>query len=355
MRPQHLTASSSRLAPFSKWLLSILLFVLPILLYAQRPRPPVRAVPRTLIIDTDAAGDDLMAIAFLLSRPDIRIDAITIANGTAHVVPGGRNVLRLLELAGRRDIPVFLGRETPLSGGVEFPAEWRRAADELSGVSLPEPTREPASQPAAEYLARRLSDAARPVQVLALGPLTNLGEAFSNAPRAARIVRQIVIMGGAVRIPGNLGDGGYFKTQNTTAEWNVFADPSAAKIVLTCGVPLRLIPLDATQRVPIQMALLEQFESHGKTPLARFVGQVLAANRDSIKQGIYFAWDPLAAVALVHPTVASFRPLSIGISDKPEELGRTLEMPRQRANALVALDADAEQFRTVFLSAFGVR
>ena len=355
MGPQHLTSSTSRLAPFSKWLFSILVFILPILLYAQRPRSPVRAVPRTLIIDTDAAGDDLMAIAFLLSRPDIRIEAITIVNGTAHVGPGGRNVLRLLELAGRRDIPVFLGRETPLSGGVEFPAEWRRTADELPGVSLPEPTREPGSQPAADYLARRLSDPARPVQVLALGPLTNLGEVFSHAPRAARIVRQIVIMGGAVRIPGNLGDGGYFKTQNTAAEWNIFADPSAAKLLFTCGVPLRLIPLDATQRVPIQMALLEQFESHGKAPLARFVGQVLAANRDSIKQGIYFAWDPLAAVALVHPTVASFRPLSIEISDKPAELGRTLEMPRRRANALVALDADAEQFRSVFLSAFGAR
>ena len=355
MRPQHLTASSSRLAPFSKWQFAILLFVLPILLHAQRPRSSVRAVPRTLIIDTDAAGDDLMALAFLLSRPDIRIEAITIANGTAHVGPGGRNVLRLLELAGRRDIPVFLGRETPPSGGVEFPSEWRKTADDLPGVSLPEPTRQPATQTAADYLARRLSDPAHPVQVLALGPLTNLGEVFSRAPRAARVVRQIVFMGGAVRIPGNLGDGGYFKTQNTAAEWNIFADVSAAKVVFTCGVPLRLVPLDATQRVPIQTALLEQFESRGKTPLAHFVGQVLAANRDSIKQGIYFAWDPLAAVALVHPTVASFKPLSIEISDKAEELGRTLEMPRRRANAVVALDADAEQFRSVFLSAFGVR
>ena len=355
MGPQHLTASSSRLAPFSKWLLSLLLFVVPILLYAQRPRSPVLAVPRTLIVDTDAAGDDLMAIAFLLSRPDIRIEAITIVNGTAHVGPGGRNVLRLLELAGRRDIPVFLGREAPLSGGVEFPAEWRHTADDLPGVSLPEPTRQPGSQPAADYLARRLSDPVHPVQVLALGPLTNLGEVFSHTPRAARVVRQIVIMGGAVRIPGNLGDGGYFKTQNTAAEWNIYADVSAAKAVFTSGVPLRLVPLDATQRVPIQMALLEQFESHGKSALAHFVAQVLAANRDSIKQGIYFAWDPLAAVALVHPTVASFKPLSIEISDKPAELGRTLEMPRRRANAMVALDADAEQFRSVFLSAFGVR
>jgi len=355
MGAQHPAEPASTLASFSKWIVAILLCFSPILLLAQRNRPPVRVLPKTIIIDTDAAGDDLMAIAFLLSRPDIRLEAITIVNGTAHVRPGGRNVLRLLELAGRRDIRVFLGRETPASGDAEFPAEWRRIADQLPGVVLPDASRAPESQPAAEFLARRLSDAAHPVQVLALGPLTNLADSFSRARGAARTVRQIVMMGGAVRIPGNLGNGGAFKTQNTVAEWNIFADPSAAKAVFTSGASIRLVPLDATQRVPIPMSLLEQFVSQSKTPLARFVAQMLLANRDAIRQGIYFAWDPLAAVALVHPTVASFKPLSLEISDKPAELGRTVEAPRRRANAMVALDADAEQFRTTFLGAFGIR
>ena len=296
-----------------------------------------------------------MAIAFLLSRPDIRVEAITVVNGEAHVQAGGRNVSRLLELAGRRDIPVFLGRDTPLSGNAEFPAEWRKTSDELPGVTLPEATRATESQSAAEYLAKRLSDAARPVQVLATGPLTNLAEAFTRSPRAARAIRQIVIMGGAVHVPGNLGDGGMFKTENSAAEWNIFIDPAAAKTVFASGAPIRLISLDATQRVPIDMALLEQFESHAKTPLAKFVSQLLAANRDMIRQGYYFAWDPLAAVALAAPIVATFRPMAIEISDDPRDIGRTVEVKKRRANVQVAIDANALRFRDIFMTALGVR
>ena len=264
-------------------------------------------------------------------------------------------MLRLLELAGRTDIPVFLGRETPLSGSQEFPEVWRRESDDLPGIALPEPTRAVDPRSAADYLLKRLLDAAHPVQVLALGPLTNLGEVFSRAPRAAHTGRQLVIMGGAVRVAGNLGDGGLFKTNNTSAEWNMFIDPAAAKIVFASGATIRLVPLDATQRVPIDMALFEQFKSRAGTPLARFVAQVLESNREDIRQGYLFAWDPLAAVVLANPAVVTFRPLAIEISDKPGDLGRTAEIKNRRANAQVAIDADALRFRDVFMTALGVR
>jgi inosine-uridine nucleoside N-ribohydrolase len=318
-----------------------------------QPRPAYSQ--RVVIVDTDAGSDDLMAIAFLLSRADIHVEAITIVNGMAHVQAGGRNVLRLLALAGRHDVRVYLGRETPISGTAEFPAEWRRNSDELPGVTLPEPTRAIESQPAAEFLARRLSDAAHPVQVLTLGPLTNLAEAFSHMPRAVRAIRQLVIMGGAVRVPGNLADGGAFKTDNAAAEWNMFIDPAAAKVVFASGAPIRLMPLDATQRVPIDMALLEQTQWKAETPVARFVAQVLATNRDFIRQGFYFAWDPLAAVALANPAVATFKPLAIEISQKPQDLGRTTEIKGRRANTQVAIDADRLRFRDIFMTALGVR
>jgi pyrimidine-specific ribonucleoside hydrolase len=336
------------------FLLAIFPFFCPARLAAQTtPRPsPLR---RAVIIDTDAGSEDLMAIAFLLSRPDIHVEAITIENGMAHVPAGGRNVLRLLALAGRNEIPVFLGRETPISGSQEFPAEWRLASDELPGITLPEPTRAVDSRSAADYLLKRLLDAAHPIQVLALGPLTNLAEVFSRTPRAARTGRQLVILGGAVRVSGNLGDGGSSKTDNGSAEWNMFIDPAAAKIVFTSGAPIRLVPLDATQRVPIDMALFEQFKSRASTPLANFVAQVLAADREQIRQGYYFARDPLAAAVLANPAVVTLRPLAIEISDKPGELGRTVETKNRRANAQVAVDADDLRFRDVFMTAFGVR
>jgi pyrimidine-specific ribonucleoside hydrolase len=347
-------ACDSLSTPFFAFFLAVCAFILPAQLPAQSPPRP-SPFRHAVIVDTDAGPDDLMAIAFLLSRPDIHVEAITIVNGTAHVPAGGKNVLRLLALAGHNDIPVCLGRGTPLSGTQEFPAEWRRVADDLPGISLPEPKRSPESRDATDFLLKRLLDAAHPVQVLALGPLTNLAEVFAHSPRAARTGRQIVIMGGAVHVSGNLGDGGLFKTDNTSAEWNMFVDPAAAKIVFTSGATIRLVPLDATQRVPIDMALLEQFKSHAGTPLANFVAQVLATERDQIRQGFYFAWDPLAATALANPAVVTFRPLAIEVSDKPGELGRTVEVKNRRSNALVAIDADPLRFRDVFMIALGVR
>jgi len=323
------------------------------LLSAQAlPRPsPIR---RAVIVDADGGVDDLIAIAFLLSRPDIHVEAVTIENGVTHVQAGARNVLRLLALAGHSEIPVYLGRETPLSGNEEFPAEWRRAADELPGMTLPETKHAADSHSAADYLLRRLLDAAHPVQVLALGPLTNLAEAFSHTPRAARTGRQFVLLGGAVRVSGNLGEGGALHTDNTSAEWNMFLDPAAAKIVFTSGAQIRLIPLDATQRVPVDMALYEQFKSRAATPLAKFVAQALEAKRDLIRQRYYFPRDALAAAVLANPAVVTFRPLSIEISDRPGEVGRTVEVKNRRANALVAIDADPLRFRDVFMIALGV-
>src|SRR5215467_7764577 len=119
----------------SAFLLAIFSLARPASIFSQT-RAQAAPLRRAVIIDTDAGSDDLMAIAFLLSRGDIRVEGITIVNGMAHVQAGGRNVLRLLELAGRRDIPVFLGRETPLSGNAEFPAAWRKASDDLPGVTL---------------------------------------------------------------------------------------------------------------------------------------------------------------------------------------------------------------------------
>ena len=193
----------------------------------RRPSPFRRAV----IIDTDAGQ----------RRPDgHRVPVVPPGHSCRghhhrkrHGARTGRRKKRpaLLALAGRNDIPVFLGRETPLSGSQEFPAEWRKASDELPGITLPEPARDVDPRGAADFLLKRLADAAHPVQVLALGPLTNLAEVFSHTPRAARTGRQLVIMGGAVRVSGDLGDGGFFKTENDSAEWNMFIDPAAAKIV----------------------------------------------------------------------------------------------------------------------------
>jgi len=341
----------------------------------RRDAPVAPADPVVhVIVDTDAGADDLMAIAFLLSRDDVRMEAITVVNGVAHVKPGAEIILRLLALAGHSEIPVYAGRERPLTGSAEFPAAWREAAGTLPGVTLPRPAGVLQSEPAAQFLAKRFADKidrmrGHKARVLALGPLTNIAEALDLAATPPKGVSEIVIMGGAIGVPGNLSDAGPPPNGNTTAEWNMFVDPAAAARVFGGGwnaaaststkkvraTEIRLVPLDATNKVPIDSAFLARIEREARTPLARFVAQVLGTNRVLIAQRAYFAWDPLAAVAVVHPEILRTRCLAIGVAQEPREAGRTIELqgelPRPAPNACVAVGADAQAFYRIFLGA----
>ncbi|MGH9722513.1 MAG: nucleoside hydrolase, partial [Bryobacteraceae bacterium] len=283
--------------------------------------PAIAASP--VIIDTDAGSDDLLAIAFLLAREDVKIEAITVANGLAHVRNGGEIVLRLLDLAGQRDVPVYLGRDQPLRGTNEFPKEWRDKSDRIPGVRLPALSRKPEAEPAAAFLARRFANGQPKARILALGPLTNLAPAFTLGKPAPHNVEEIVIMGGAMRVPGNLGDGGYFKTENRTAEWNLFVDPLAAAQVFASRARLRVVPLDATNRVPVDADFLREMNANAKTALGRFVVEVLEPERKYIEEKIYFAWDPLAAAALVDPGVVKTTRMAIAVQTQGSNEGQT--------------------------------
>src|SRR5271169_723834 len=121
-----------------------------------------------VIIDTDCGSDDLMAIAFLLGRKDVRIEAIVVDNGLAHVRAGASNILKLLQLGEHGDIPVFIGRETPLRGERAFPDSWRETTDTLlRALAMQAPRHVPQMLLASDYLAARLSDHSRPVRILA--------------------------------------------------------------------------------------------------------------------------------------------------------------------------------------------
>jgi len=307
--------------------------------------------PRPILIDTDAGSDDFLAISFLLSHPEVRIDAITVANGLAHVDAGARNLTRLVELSGRANLPVFAGRATPLKGNAEFPREWRKISDELPGVDLPVTARRPEAKPAADFLIEHLRDGKHRVRILALGPLTNLAEAFQREPRIKSAIEEIVIMGGAIRVHGNLGDGGAFKTSNTSAEWNIFVDPLAARMVFDSGIPITLVPLDATNKVPIDLAFLNEFHAKARSRLGRVAAQILADDREMIQGGYFYAWDPLAAAALLDRRIVKLTRLHIDILENAPEEGRTVPTPG-KPNAAVALDADAAAFRKIFLQAF---
>lgn len=143
---------------------------------------PASDHPRPVIIDTDMASDDWMAILFLLQRPDIKIKAITVAGtGETHCGPGVRSALRLVALAGESGIPAACGREIPLQGDQVFPEDWRTWADTLSGLAAPD-VETPPQGDAVQMLSTLMQESPEPMTVLTLGPLTNLAEAIQADP-----------------------------------------------------------------------------------------------------------------------------------------------------------------------------
>jgi pyrimidine-specific ribonucleoside hydrolase len=300
-----------------------------------------------VVIDTDMGSDDVMAISFLLSHREVPIEAITVVNGLCHVPAGAANARRLVAASGRNEVRVLEGRETPLQLTANFPDAWRIKSDApITNGPAPPPH---STERAEAWLARRMKDTAHPLRILALGPLTNVALAIEAS--GGKAVEEIVIMGGAFHVPGNLGDGGFFKTTNTTAEWNFFVDPKAAAQVFASGVPLRIVPLDATSRVKLDRQFLERFRHEAKGPLAEIVEKVLDGEHELIDQGIFYAWDPLAGAALLDPGVATWTPARVAMRLTGNEAGRSV-IERGKTNAKVALDASRDRFMTLYTAAF---
>jgi len=307
------------------------------------------AAPQDWIVDTDAGTDDYLAIAYLLRHPGVRLEAITSVNGLSHARPGAEVAQRILELAGQRSTPVYAGAERPLAGNAAFPGEWRKMSEELPGVKLPALQGSLAPGTAADYLAARLR---RPARILALGPLTNLALVLRKNPALARNIEQLVIMGGAVNVPGNLGDGDLFQTGNRLAEWNIFVDPQAAAEVFALVKSIRLVPLDATNKVPVRTKHIREFERAATGPLGYFVTQILQLDEPMIKDGYYYAWDPLAAMVAAEPGLFTLTRAHISISQRAGEEGRTVPGFQLPPNVEVLLTAPALRFHTEFFNAF---
>lgn len=312
---------------------------------------PFTGTPRPVIIDTDMAPDDWLAILYLLRRPEVAVQAITVTGaGEAHCGPGLRLAQGLAALAGRPDLPIACGREMPLRGDHAFPVDWRERVDIGLGLPWPANSAPAPSASAVALLTDMLRAAPSKVTVLTLGPLTNLAEVFQTAPEVVGRIDMVYSMGGAVKVPGNVGASGV-GLENTAAEWNLYIDPHAANLVLQAGAPVTLVPLDATRHAPITPDFHRRLERDRATPEADFVYAVLTEQNSVIDSGGYFFWDPLAAAILTDESLAVFdsRPLSVSEAEGPDS-GRLL--PAAAGAAIrFAVQADGPRFEQIFLDA----
>lgn len=307
------------------------------------------AEPIPVLLDADMAMDDIGALFFLLQHPDVDLRAITV-NGVAfaHCDGGVHNTLGLLEVAQAPEIPVSCGRDEAFPGGHPAPDGWRESADKLYGAQVRTGGREEDARPAAELLADTIRAAPGEIIVIAIGPLTNLAEAFQADPALAGQIGEIVIMGGAVDAPGNVAseaDG----IDNQYAEWNFFADPVAADIVLASGAPITLVPLDATNDVPFTRGFYQRLSANHLTRPAVFTYNLMYLNQWWLDGGMYW-WDTLAAAVVTDIDLVTMEEMTLDVvTDGGPEMGRTVTSP-DGSPARVAVAADRQRFETLFLA-----
>jgi len=271
-----------------------------------------------LVVDTDLASDDLIALTYLLSDPTVDLLAVTVS-GTGEVTcPRGVEVAGgLLAKFGRPDVPVACGRSTPLAGDRVFPQEWRTGADAAYGLTLPSPGPSTGASDAVALLGSAVAKASEPVTLLALGPLTNVAMAFAAEPTLARDLAGIVIMGGAVDVPGNVQLDG--ASAPLAAEWNLYIDPAATVAVVASGAHVTLVGLDATSAVPVTSEFVDRLSANDVDDATALVTELLTARAPA------YLWDPLAAIAAAHPSMVPTAERTISVVTEGADSGRTID------------------------------
>lgn len=223
-------------------------------------------LPQKIIIDTDPGQDDGVAILLALASPEVDVIGITTVAGNVPLALTSNNARKVCELAGRPDIKVFAGCDKPLKKPL-VTAENVHGKTGLDGIELPEPTMPLQAQHSVDFLIETFrNEPEKTITLCTLGPMTNVAQALIKAPDIASRIKNIVLMGG-----------GFFEGGNITpsAEFNMFVDPDAAKIVFGAGIPLTAIPLDVTHNAitsPEWVAGLRAFNNK--------VGEAVAAWTD---------------------------------------------------------------------------
>ena len=211
--------------------------------------------PRKIIIDTDPGQDDAFAILFALGSPaELEVVAITTIGGNVPLALTSRNALKVVELAGRPDIPVHAGCPGPMVRKL-ITAEYVHGETGLDGADLPEPVTPLQEEHAVNYLVRAIMAAPEgSLSVCTLGPMTNLAMAMTMEPRIIPRIREVVLMGG-----------GFFEGGNATpaAEFNIFVDPHAAHKVFNSGVPVTMVPIDCTYTAQMTPEWLDELRATG--------------------------------------------------------------------------------------------
>jgi purine nucleosidase/pyrimidine-specific ribonucleoside hydrolase len=292
-----------------------------------------------LLIDTDPGVDDALALLLAWSSPEARVEAITTVAGNVPLPLATANLLRLVSL--RQPSPaaaMAAGAAAPLARPLVTAAHYH-GPDGLGGLDdWPDVAGLPAGPDAADLIVETARRHRGGLTLIALGPLTNVALALERDAAAVAAIGRVVVMGGAVDVPGNVTPG---------AEFNVHVDPEAAARVLEARLPLDLVPLDATRQARVERGALEAALARRPGPLASRVA-ALTAHAFEREQGRMTLHDPLAVGAATDASLVQWEAVRLAVGPGGET--RRVAGP---PNCRVARAVDRGRFLGLFLDRVG--
>jgi len=314
------------------------------------PRTP----PTKVILDVDTGTDDAVALMTAALSPDLELVGATTVNGNTTVDFTTENTLRVFDWIGLPEVPVHRGMSRPLA---RTPMEQLNPARQIHGDLLDLPPASAATlQPghAVDWLIETYLDSEGDIVLCPVGPLTNIATAIQKAPEILEKIPQIVIMGGA-HDHGNM---------TASAEFNIWMDPEAARIVVNCGCPIRMLPLDATHRALVSRDDCRRLRELG-TPAGEAAARFTLKRIDGYdttqpmhRAGAAPVHDALAVCSIIDPTVVTTHHIPVDVEVFAElSVGRTVcdfrFRSRKPANADFAMDADEAKFNRMLLEILG--
>jgi inosine-uridine nucleoside N-ribohydrolase len=263
-----------------------------------------------VIIDTDPGVDDAFALLLAMRSPELAIEAITPVAGNVPLELTLPNALRMVEIAGRTDIPVARGARAPLVRRL-VTATYAHGENGLDGAVFPEPSTKPAEQPAAELIRDIVRRYPGEVTLITIGPLTNVAAALTSDFDLAKMIPRIVMMGGSLS-GGNI---------TPAAEFNLYVDPEAARIVFQSGIPITMVGLDVTRKTSLTEEHVRSLES-GEDPVSQAAAKIARKAIDHTRAEGFLSGpnmhDPLAVAAFLDPSILQWREYYVDIETAGE-------------------------------------
>lgn len=303
---------------------------------------------KKVIIDCDPGHDDAMAIVLAASTiSNLQIKAITTVAGNVGVEKNTLNALRLCDLLGLDNVPVAKGSAQPLMRNMEI-AEHVHGKSGLDGTALPEtPVKQVVDQHAVGLIVEKLMESEGDITLVPIGPLTNIALAIRKEPRIVTKIKEIVLMGG-----------GTYGNRNPAAEFNIYADAEAAKIVFECGLPITMFGLDVTHKA-LATADIVNHIAKINNPVATAVTDMLHFYSRVYLEKLGFAGaavhDPCTITHLIDPTIFELKKVRVDIETKGEftygmtcvdQSGSTVKEP----NVNFAYNLDQDKFWGLFIN-----